>query len=128
MVRGLLLDWQHDILRTRTSRLSYGIAVEQLYSKKSHFNQCRRKDPFNGKEYVIDQIQWLIKKGTRLTVGDEFSHTIEKRLGSDDVDQEGWSEKIVWSENHEKYLPENLTQREYSTFGVVRICDRVLAF
>ena len=112
VVKGLLLDRKNSILRTRIARASYGVVVEQRYSKKVHFGQLVRLDPFDKKKYVTDQIHWLVKKGDKITTDKTFSLTIERRALIED--RRMWTEKVVTSENGQTWLSNNMTEREYS--------------
>lgn len=109
VVKGLLLERKDSILRTRVARASYGVVIEQPYSKRNHFSQGIRLDPLNQKKYVTDQIEWLVKRGDRIPANKVFSVTIERRAALEDTRQ--WTEHIVWSENGENWLPRNMTER-----------------
>jgi hypothetical protein len=110
VVKGLLLERKNSILRTRLARASYGVIIEQPYSKRYHFSQQMRLDPLNQKKYVTDQIEWLVKRGDKISADKTFSITIERRAALGDPRQ--WIENIVWSENGEHWLPRNMTERE----------------
>ena len=109
VVKGLLLERKDSILRTRVARASYGVVIEQPYSKRNHFSQGIRLDPLNQKKYVTDQIEWLVKRGDKIPANKVFSVTIERRAALEDTRQ--WTEHIVWSENGENWLPRNMTER-----------------
>ena len=71
VARGLLLDeqqkWQAgstmSVLSTRVARASYGIIVMEEYVPSVHYGETVVKDQFDPKkQWVANQIQWLIKK------------------------------------------------------------------
>lgn len=74
VVKGLLLDRMqrldtgiNSVLLTRKARASYGVIGMVKYNAEKHFNQDIYEDKFDGQRYALNQINWLIKKVSRLT-------------------------------------------------------------
>ncbi|KAK4186983.1 hypothetical protein QBC35DRAFT_474913 [Podospora australis] len=116
VIKGLLLEQMNSILRTRIARASYGVVTSPKYSKLRHFGQKVSVDPFDGKRYVSDQIQWLVKRGDKIAAGQLLSVQIERRAGEHEPLR--WTETIVWSENGADWLPNNMTEP-----GAVRLYE-----
>jgi len=75
VVQGLLLNRKQQMdsgniaptLATTVSRASYGVVVQEVYSPQLHYNEDVRKDMYDpSKMWAINQIQWLIKKVSRI--------------------------------------------------------------
>lgn len=68
VVHGLVLDRAQQVSQTldpitsRFARVSYGIVVNQRYDPKIHQGVTPTKDPRDGKKWVIDRIEWLIRQ------------------------------------------------------------------
>lgn len=68
VVHGLVLDQAQQVSQTlnpitsRFARVSYGIVVNQRYDPKNHQGVTPTKDPRDGKKWVVDRIEWLIRQ------------------------------------------------------------------
>lgn len=52
------------VIETRCCRASYGVKCKEKYDEKKYQHQGRKtvRDSLDGKEYVVDAIEWFIKK------------------------------------------------------------------
>ncbi|OCK81384.1 hypothetical protein K432DRAFT_434183 [Lepidopterella palustris CBS 459.81] len=59
-----------SILEWRCSRASYGTMCKVLYNPQNpqHFGQRTERDTLDGKLYITDAIDWLIKKGEPVSI------------------------------------------------------------
>jgi hypothetical protein len=68
VVHGLVLDRAQQVSKTldpitsRFARVSYGIVVNQRYDPKMHEGVTPTKDPRDGKKWVTDRVEWLIRQ------------------------------------------------------------------
>lgn len=68
VVHGLVLDRAQQVSQTldpitsRFARVSYGIVVNQRYDPKIHEGVTPTKDPRDGKKWVVDRVEWLIRQ------------------------------------------------------------------
>jgi len=68
VVHGLVLDQAQQVSQTlnpitsRFARVSYGIVVNQRYDPKTHQGVTSTKDPRDGKKWVVDRVEWLIRQ------------------------------------------------------------------
>ncbi|KAK0639009.1 hypothetical protein B0T16DRAFT_449835 [Cercophora newfieldiana] len=108
VIKGLLLEQTNRILRTRIARASYGVVFRERYSKTRHFDPIHVIDPHDGKEYVADQVQWIVRRGERLINGDALFATVERRAALDEP--LAWTETIVWSDNPDGCVPPSLAE------------------
>ena len=49
-------------ISVRHARVSYGIVVNQLYDPKIHQGMNFSKDSRDGKKWMLDQVEWLIRQ------------------------------------------------------------------
>lgn len=49
-------------ISNRQARVSYGIVVNQRYNPKIHQGLSYSKDSRDGKNWVMDQVEWLIRQ------------------------------------------------------------------
>lgn len=76
--KGLVADWLRklkvgeSVLGWRCCRASYGVACKELYSSKDtqHTNRQVEIDKKDGKKYVMDSVQWFVKR-VSMTTGKE---------------------------------------------------------
>ncbi|VBB73190.1 Putative protein of unknown function [Podospora comata] len=106
VVRGLLLEQALGILRKRIARASYGLVTSLPYSKKKHFSEVKRIDEFNRKDYVLDQIRWILKRDTIIDHGKQFEVEVERREDLDHPLQ--WKDIIVVSSIEARWLPPSM--------------------
>lgn len=110
VTKGLLLEQVNQTLRTRIARASYGVIIQERYSPKTHFGgQNIVVDCFDDREYVVDQIQWLVKRCGTMANGDVFTVPIERRVALDEP--LFWKEIVVFSDNQDGCVPVNMTER-----------------
>ncbi|KAK4194039.1 hypothetical protein QBC40DRAFT_270398 [Triangularia verruculosa] len=105
IIKGLLLEQANSILRTRIARANYGLITSSRYSEKipHHFGQNIRRDEFDGKKYVDNQIHWIIKRDDRIANGQLLSASVVRRAGLEDPLR--WTETIVFSDSKPEWVP-----------------------
>ncbi|KAI9780171.1 MAG: hypothetical protein M1839_007008 [Geoglossum umbratile] len=112
--KGLVIDRiQHlrcgtGVLQTRRCRASYGILFNEPYDKRKHRGQKPLKGPLDGKEYVIDQIDWFIVRGEPITDGQSIVRRYSRIADTDNPDKV-WKVRIAICRR--ALPPENLPQR-----------------
>lgn len=68
VVKGLLLDRLQKlesptpVIINRIARASYGVVCKTRYNPAIHFDEDIRTDPYDGEQYAIGQIDWIIRK------------------------------------------------------------------
>lgn len=118
VVRGLVYNRAQEMLGLTPvyeqvcCRMSYGIVVQEEYSKKRHQGQIPRKSESDGKLWVHGQIDWIIRQGV-LVPSTGMSKTYEWALAEgDDEDQEKtWTCHIVCCEYPRAHLPTNISHK-----------------
>ncbi|KAI9704654.1 MAG: hypothetical protein M1820_005402 [Bogoriella megaspora] len=75
-----------SILGWRCCRASYGIVCKELYdkSKKHHHGRETRKDPNDGKIYVLKSIDWFVKKGEPVSIDSPIEHEFARKIRPED--------------------------------------------
>ena len=72
VVHGLVLERAQQIdlginpITNRLARVSYGVIINTLYDPRKHRGQRPVKDSRDGKLWLVDQIEWLIREGEKL--------------------------------------------------------------
>ncbi|RDA93550.1 hypothetical protein CP533_3995 [Ophiocordyceps camponoti-saundersi (nom. inval.)] len=126
VVRGLLLNQQQatetgflSVLATRVARASYGVVVKELYTRSRHMDDGEfEQDPFDSsRHWVLNQIQWLIRKGDNINPNKPLIKTFEIHLAEEDTTR-SWDAQIVISQNEASLLPHNMRQA-----GVYDLCQ-----
>ena len=49
-------------ISSRCARVSYGVVVNQRYNRKIHKDQDYVRDERDGKKWVVNRIEWLVKE------------------------------------------------------------------
>ena len=68
VVQGLVLERAQQIsqmltpISSRCARVSYGVVVNQRYNRKIHKDKDYVRDDRDGKKWVANRIEWLIKE------------------------------------------------------------------
>lgn len=68
VVHGLVMERAQQTskalnpITVRHARVSYGIVVNQLYDPKIHQGMNFSRDPRDGKKWMLDQVEWLIRQ------------------------------------------------------------------
>ncbi|KAI6777669.1 hsp70 family chaperone [Emericellopsis cladophorae] len=126
VARGLLLDeqqkWQTgstmSVLSTRVARASYGIIVMEEYVPSLHYGETVFNDRFDPKkQWVSNQIQWLIKKGDMIHPNVPLSKPFHYRLAESDLTR-SWTVDIITSRNEPSFLPRSMSQA-----GAIKLCE-----
>ncbi|UNI23980.1 hypothetical protein JDV02_009765 [Purpureocillium takamizusanense] len=131
VVRGLLLDHQQkmetgnlSVLATRVARASYGVVVKEAYSPAYHFHEDVIQDPFDSKkQWAVNQIQWLIRKGDHIDPNRPLFKSFEFHLSEKDTTR-CWDAEIVISLNEASHLPSSLKQGAHQTTNPLLIAGR----
>ena len=116
VVYGLVMDRVQAIVhggtgfKKRCCRVSYGVRCRKEYQphKNAHVGQKVFMDPRDGKLYVKDQIDWLIKQGD-----DVPSNGISKRFSLNikpGEEYQPWKTSIVISYEPREQLPTSMYQ------------------
>lgn len=126
------------VFKERCCRLSYGILCREEYDPENnptHIGQVIYKSPYDGKNWVEGQIDWLLKQVCRLWKIDLRLHLTAKILKGDTVSSDGilkpytlkvkpghyqakWQTHVVMCGLPREQLPTNISQSEVS-----RLCD-----
>ncbi|KAJ4209414.1 hypothetical protein NW767_001321 [Fusarium falciforme] len=116
--RQMMEPGNKSVLSNWIARASYGVIVQEAYSPAKHFDEDVRVDPFErGKKWAINQIQWLIKKGDKVSPDTPIVHSFEIRLKEGDTTR-AWNAEIVVSNNESDWLPRSLRQA-----GAMKLCS-----
>ncbi|KAJ5698126.1 hypothetical protein N7462_000131 [Penicillium macrosclerotiorum] len=122
VVHGLVLDRIQQIKRgvvtfgSRCSPVSYGIICDKLYNPERHMGQRVRLDPRDKLTYAIDQIDWLVVRGSPIPItGLKKQFQLKMDPGKEN---EPWKVSIVMSALAADKLPQNMNH-----IGVQRVCD-----
>ncbi|KAI8676554.1 hypothetical protein LRP88_10436 [Fusarium phalaenopsidis] len=116
--RQMMEPGNKSVLSNWIARASYGVIVQEVYSPAKHFDEDVRVDPFEtGKKWAINQIQWLIKKGDKVSPDAPIAHSFEIRLKEGDTTR-AWDAEIVVSNNESDWLPRSLRQA-----GAMKLCS-----
>src|SRR2546423_4728458 len=71
--KGLVIDrvqrYLHGTSVLRCSHASYGVIYNERYDGSKHFRQMPVKNPLDGHNYAVDQIDWFIRRGR--IIGDQ---------------------------------------------------------
>ena len=123
VVHGLVLERAQQIglglspITSRCARVSYGVVVNSLYDSTKHKGQSYIKDDRDGKRWAIDQIEWLIREGEKLS-----AEGIEKRFRAkiDPIQlRQPWHAHFVMSTERSSELPTTLAHSAVKTLCVV---------
>ncbi|EEQ90452.2 uncharacterized protein BDCG_05572 [Blastomyces dermatitidis ER-3] len=115
--RGLVIDrihrlrHGHSVLSTRCSSISYGIVVNNRVRGSQTppgFNGNVEISPYNGKRYIVNQIQWLIERDQIIQHQDirrKFDRVFEATNSGI-----AWKTLIAMSRSPAKRLPQTINQ------------------
>ena len=96
--KGLVIDRLHRlkyntfILPSLCCRGSYGILYNEPFDSRKHRQKKNiRKDPSDGKKYVVDQIKWLIRQGEPIKRDEPLFYPFCRII-------DAGSQKMVWQD------------------------------
>ncbi|KIW32228.1 uncharacterized protein PV07_03788 [Cladophialophora immunda] len=95
----------------RCAPVSYGVVVNQKYSQQRHFGQRVVRDKRDGKKWAVDQIEWLIRKGDKIT--DNGIEKIFKAKLSPAQYRKPWKAQFVVSTRPADALPKSMAERDH---------------
>ncbi|RVX73957.1 hypothetical protein B0A52_02847 [Exophiala mesophila] len=122
VVHGLVLERAQQISHTlspisnRQARVSYGIVVNQRYNPKLHQGMSYAKDSRDGKNWVMDQIDWLIRQGDHIPPNG-FVKRMRAKIDPAAL-QQPWRARFVMTAHPPPDLPKSLHDRR-----VVSLCE-----
>ncbi|KAK4660146.1 hypothetical protein QC762_0015980 [Podospora pseudocomata] len=77
-----------------------------LHELAMHFGEVKRTDELDRKDYVLDQIRWILKRDTIIDHGKQFEVEVERREDLDHPLQ--WKDIIVVSRIEARWLPPSM--------------------
>ncbi|KAH9992387.1 hypothetical protein F4779DRAFT_609220 [Xylariaceae sp. FL0662B] len=123
VVKGLLLDRLQKldsgltpVLVNRVARASYGIVCKAKYNPAIHYNEILKPDSYDGEQYAMDQIEWLIRKGDPVSTNTPITSTFTKKVDPKDTTRT-WESIIMISDLDREHLPHSVNQE-----GAKRLC------
>ncbi|KAJ3566482.1 hypothetical protein NPX13_g7112 [Xylaria arbuscula] len=126
VVKGLLHDRLQSlepnttpVIVSRIARASYGIVCKRRYNPLIHIHDTIQKDPCDGEKYALSQIDWIIKKGDRVSTNAPITQTFTQRIEAGDANRM-WDSQVVISDRDPGRLPRNIQEEGVNTLCVVR--------
>ena len=128
VVRGLVYNRAQEMMGLTPvyeqvcCRMSYGIVVQEEYSKRKHQGQIPRTSESDGKLWVHGQIDWIIKQGVQVP-STGMRRTYEWTMtDEDDEDQtSAWSCHIVSCDYPRQHLPPNISHRDVKSVCQINV-------
>ncbi|KAI1393154.1 uncharacterized protein F4822DRAFT_383686 [Hypoxylon trugodes] len=124
VVKGLLLDRLQrldsrcaPVIVSRVARASYGVVCKTKYNPAIHMGEEIKTDSFDGEQYVMSQIDWLIRKGDPVSTDIPISTTYTKKVDPKDPNRT-WESVIVVSDLNRDLLPRSMNQ----AVGAKQLC------
>ncbi|OTA62065.1 hypothetical protein K449DRAFT_422784 [Hypoxylon sp. EC38] len=126
VVKGLLLDrlQQLDsrlapVIVSRIARASYGVVCKTKYNPAIHINEEIKTDPYDGEQYAMGQIDWLIRKGDSVNTNVPIITTYTKKVDPKDSDRT-WDSIIMISDLDPHLLPHSMSQEGAKQLCVIK--------
>ncbi|KAI6087243.1 hypothetical protein F4821DRAFT_236722 [Hypoxylon rubiginosum] len=125
VVKGLLLDRLQKlesptpVIINRIARASYGVVCKTRYNPAIHFDEDIRTDPYDGEQYAIGQIDWIIRKGDSINTSAPIISRFNKKVDPKDSNRT-WDSIIVISGLDRDLLPSNTRQQGAKQLCVVK--------
>ncbi|KAI0444149.1 hypothetical protein F4803DRAFT_512206 [Xylaria telfairii] len=126
VVKGLLQDRLQSldsniapVIVSRIARASYGILCKRKYNPLIHINDTIKKDAYDGEKYAMSQIDWIIRKGDRVSTNAPIVQTFTQRMDAGDANRM-WDSHVVISDRDPERLPQNIREEGVNTLCVVR--------
>ncbi|OAX84139.1 hypothetical protein ACJ72_01505 [Emergomyces africanus] len=116
--RGLVIDrihrlrYGHSIVSPRYSSLSYGIVVNNKVGGSKLLpgqNDQVRINPYDGKRYIVNEIQWLVKQNQRIDKPQYISQ-IFNRVFETTSSEISWQNFIAMSKSPATRLPHTINE------------------
>jgi hypothetical protein len=98
-----------SVLPTRLSGTSYGILCSDRRDKIRHTGQPTVQNQLDGNKYIVNQIDWFIRKGETIRRDRPIRLKYSRLLGLNNPDK-NWSAKVVRSRLEQDCLPEYLSR------------------
>ncbi|KAI1409476.1 hypothetical protein F5Y13DRAFT_169905 [Hypoxylon sp. FL1857] len=126
VVKGLLLDrlQQLDsglapVIVSRVARASYGVVCKTKYNPAIHSNEEIKTDSYDGEQYAMGQIDWLIRKGDPVSTNVPITTTYTKKVDPKDSDRT-WESIVMISDLEPHLLPHSMSQEGAQQLCVVK--------
>ncbi|KAK5086586.1 hypothetical protein LTR05_003754 [Lithohypha guttulata] len=119
---GLVLDRVQQIKESRVvykerfCRNSYGVVVKAEYDPQVHYGEPTSFDHRDKKTYVLNQIDWFIKQGQKVSVSDGVKQHYSLKVLPGQENQP-WTTQVVMSTLSANELPSSLNKP-----GANRLC------
>ncbi|KAH0844994.1 hypothetical protein Z517_00879 [Fonsecaea pedrosoi CBS 271.37] len=98
-------------IEQRCAPVSYGVVVNQKYSQQRHFGQRVVRDKRDGQRWAVDQIEWLIRKGDKVT--DNGLEKMFKAKLSPAQYRKPWQAQFVVSTRPIDALPQSMAEKDH---------------
>ncbi|KAI8960398.1 hypothetical protein F5Y11DRAFT_358482 [Daldinia sp. FL1419] len=126
VVKGLLLDRLQNlesglapVIVSRVARASYGLVCKTKYNPEIHIDEEVKTDSYDGEQYAMGQIDWLIRKGDSISTNAPISTTYTKKVDPKDSNR-SWDSIVVISDLDPYYLPHSVNQEGFKQLCVVK--------
>ncbi|KAI1105671.1 hypothetical protein F4804DRAFT_117893 [Jackrogersella minutella] len=126
VVKGLLLDRLQKldtgfapVLVNRVARSSYGLVCKTRYNPAIHFDEEIKRDSYDGEQYAMSQIDWLIKKGDPVSTNVPIATTYTKKVDPEDSNRT-WESIIIISDLDPHLLPHSMSQEGAKQLCIVK--------
>ncbi|XDG00407.1 hypothetical protein ABKA04_000022 [Annulohypoxylon sp. FPYF3050] len=110
VVKGLLLD--------RLQKLDSGLAPV-IYNPAIHLDEEIKTDAYDGEQYAMSQIDWLIKKGDPVYSNAPITTTYTKKVDPKDPNRT-WESVVMISDLDPHLLPHSMSQKGAKQLCVVK--------
>ncbi|KAI1456681.1 hypothetical protein F4805DRAFT_458470 [Annulohypoxylon moriforme] len=126
VVKGLLLDRLQKldsglapVIVSRVARASYGIVCKTKYNPAIHLDEEIKTDSYDGEQYAMSQIDWLIRKGDPVSSNVPISTTYTKKVDPKDSNRT-WESVVMISDLEPHLLPHSVSQQGAKQLCVVK--------
>lgn len=99
-----------SVLGWRCCRASYGVDCKEVYDSKNprHVNRHIEKDLKDGRKYVMNSVQWFVKRGEPVSVDEPITYTFSRKLDPGDP-RRVFPTKIVVCHDDTREPPTHIT-------------------
>ncbi|KAI0378679.1 hypothetical protein F5Y04DRAFT_290850 [Hypomontagnella monticulosa] len=126
VVKGLLLDRLQKldsgiapVIVSRVARASYGVVCKTKYNPAIHFDEEIKTDQYDGEQYAMGQIDWIIKKGDPVSTNVPITTNYTKKVDPKDPNRT-WDSIVMISDLDRELLPHKVSQEGAKQLCVVK--------